>query len=135
MKLVILESPFRGANLAEREDNLAYARRAALWCARDHEAILASHLLFPQFLDEDLPSDRELGIRLGLAWMPKADYSVFFTDRGWSRGMVLALSNSLTFGQEWRLRSLDKYVEPPPIENLRIHEITSHIDMELGIRR
>jgi hypothetical protein len=34
---------------------------------------LAPHLIFPQFLDEEHPADRELGIELGLTYILKAD--------------------------------------------------------------
>lgn len=134
MKLVILESPFRGANLAEREENVEYTKRCARRCALDNEAILASHLLFPQFLDEDRIEEQTLGIKLGLAWRRVADLSVFFTDRGWSYGMKEALGELLEKGGEFRLRSLDQKVDLPPL--LGADDFFFHfIDMERGVRK
>jgi hypothetical protein len=42
-------------------------------------------------LNDDVPADRELGIRLGIAWAKDADLVVFYMDRGWSPGMEAAL--------------------------------------------
>lgn len=88
MKLVIIESPFAG----EVEANIAYAKRAVHDCLLRGEAPIASHLLFtqPGILDDDKPEERKLGIEAGLAWYLAADKIVFYTDRGWSRGMLAA---------------------------------------------
>ena len=113
VKLVILESPYAG----ETEANLAYARRAALDCALRGEASQASHLYYTQFLDDSIPSQRELGIRLGLAWARVADYNVFYTDRGWSTGMLRALDASWFRRKQVFLRALDKDPIMPMIHN------------------
>lgn len=52
-----------------------------------HTVPLASHMYCPQFLNEDVPEERELGIAVGLVWAAKADLRVFYADRGWSSGM------------------------------------------------
>src|SRR4051794_39212453 len=102
-KLVILESPYAG----EVEENLKYARYCALDCARRNEATIASHLYYTQFLDDKDPQERSLGIRLGLAWRHKADYSVFYVDRGWSNGMMFALASCLKERRLFYVRALD----------------------------
>lgn len=138
MKLVILESPFRGKNLADRNQNIAYAKRCAKRCALDKESILASHLLFPQFLDEDDPKERELGIWLGLAWVSRADFSAFFTDRGWSKGMLAALKYCLAARLQFRFRSLDKPVEFPVVLSsdwyMTPEQMNQYVDMRQGTR-
>lgn len=111
--LVILESPYAG----DVEGNLTYARRAALDCALRGESAQASHLLFTQFLDDKVPGQRELGIRLGLAWTRVADYSAFYTDRGWSTGMLRALDASWFRRKRIVVRSLDKDIIMPMIHN------------------
>jgi hypothetical protein len=112
ISLVILESPYAG-DVAE---NLAYARRAALDCCLRGESPQASHLLFTQFLDDGIPGQRELGISLGLAWNRVADYSVFYTDRGWSTGMLRALDASWFRRKQIYVRALDKPVIMPMIK-------------------
>lgn len=85
MRRVILESPFAGDVLT----NVAYARRAIRDSLMRGEAPIASHLLYtqPGVLDDDLPSERSLGIVAGLSWREVAEASVVYTDLGISFGM------------------------------------------------
>lgn len=105
MKLVILESPYAG----DIEANVAYARE----CVRDSlargEAPIASHLLYtqPGILRDEEPSERAWGIAAGLAWRKVAECSVFYTDRGWSSGMLAALHQALNVGADFELRALN----------------------------
>lgn len=90
VKLVVIESPFRGASEADRAVNVRYARAAMADCLNRGEAPLASHLLYPLVLCEDIPRERALGIAAGLAWARRAGLAVFYIDRGWSDGMKAA---------------------------------------------
>ncbi|HEY0329631.1 MAG TPA: hypothetical protein VGC77_11085 [Rhodopseudomonas sp.] len=78
-----------------------------------NESPQASHLLFTQFLNDKKPDERALGIALGLAWRKVADYSVFYTDRGWSSGMLAALDSALEEGRPYILRALDGPINLP----------------------
>lgn len=89
--LVLIESPYRGRTMWDRVRNTTYARRALLDSIARGEAPMASHLLYPQVLDEDDPAGRALGIELGLAWRVRATRGVFYVDLGWSPGMHAAL--------------------------------------------
>jgi len=86
MKRVIIESPYAG----DIERNTEYARR----CIKDSldrgEAPLASHLLYPQVLDENDPAQRKQGIDAGLVWSRQADLAAFYCDYGRSPGMDFA---------------------------------------------
>lgn len=86
MKRVIIESPFAG----DRERNIAYARAALLDSLKRDEAPFASHLLYPQALDEDDPYHRMWGIKAGYAWWDMVEVVAFYTDLGWSKGMTVA---------------------------------------------
>jgi hypothetical protein len=83
MRLVILESPFAG----DVERNTLYARRALKDSLMRGEAPIASHLLYPQVLDDLIPSERQLGIDAGLAWRKVAEATVVYQDYGISPGM------------------------------------------------
>lgn len=85
-RLVIVESPYAG----DVEGNVAYARACLADCLRRGEAPLASHLLYPQVLDDLLPAERAKGIAAGLAWAQRADAGIFYIDRGISKGMEAA---------------------------------------------
>ena len=105
MKLVILESPYSG-NI---EANVDYARRCVRDCLYRGESPIASHLLFTQenILNDAISAERKLGIKAGLAWIPQADYSVYYTDRGWSPGMLATLHEySIQRGYPFRIRAL-----------------------------
>jgi ClpX C4-type zinc finger len=86
MKKIVIESPLAG--------DFARNKRYALWCARHcyllGEAAYASHLLYPQFLDDQVPEEREFGIEAGFAWADESLQRVFYTDLGWSPGMKRA---------------------------------------------
>lgn len=93
---MILESPYAG----DIEANVSYARA----CVRDSlmrgEAPIASHLLYTQtgVLDDNIPSERRLGIEAGLAWRRMAEASVVYTDRGISQGMRYGIEAALKAG-------------------------------------
>lgn len=110
MKLVIMESPYAGAV----EDNISYGRLCLRDCLRRGEAPIASHLLYTQqnVLDDNRPEERRLGIEAGLAWASRADYSVFYTDRGWSGGMREAWTRAISSGQPCHIRALFGPVVP-----------------------
>ena len=91
MKLVIIESPYAGTP-EEIEANVVYARSCMLDCLMRGEAPYASHLLYtqPGILDDEIPSERRLGIAAGLAWGAHAEQVVFYMDMGCSPGMQAA---------------------------------------------
>jgi hypothetical protein len=85
MKRVIIESPYAG----DVWRNTAYARACVRDSLRRGEAPIASHLLYtqPGILDDDVETERELGIAAGLAWRKVAELFAFYIDYGWSSGM------------------------------------------------
>lgn len=102
MKLVVIESPFAGQVV----ENVAYAKAAMLDCLARGEAPYASHLLFPQVLDDLVPAERRNGIDAGLAWASRAHLSAFYVDRGVSRGMEGALEWCLRHARPFSFRTL-----------------------------
>ncbi len=65
-------------------------------CFRRGEYPLASHLLYtqPGVLDDDIPSERKLGIEAGIAWGSHANATVVYTDMGISPGMRLGINSA-----------------------------------------
>ena len=108
MKLVIIESPYRGKNgtTPEVELSLEYVRAAMLDCLKRGEAPYASHALYtqPGVLNDKHSNDRKLGIDAGLAWGLKADLTVVYSDLGVSMGMAYGIEAAKTAGRpvEWR---------------------------------
>lgn len=85
--LVIIESPFAGSEHWTREQNVEYAQRAMLDSLQRREAPFASHLIYPQVLDDNKHQDRKIGIDAGLAWGRFADRTAVYCDHGISDGM------------------------------------------------
>lgn len=96
MRLVIIESPYRASDESAFERNLLYLDL----CIRDSiirgESPYASHKIIPGALRDDLPEERDLGIRCGYAWWRAATMIAFYTDLGWSEGMRRALVRAKT---------------------------------------
>lgn len=115
MKRVILESPF-GANnvLKEQVKNVEYGYECCMDMLRHGEAPFGSHLFYPKFLNESLPHHRELGIAAGFAWGEVADLRAFYTDRGWSKGMLEALKRCVMKNYTVEFRSLTNQAGLPP---------------------
>lgn len=65
--IVYICSPYSG----EVEKNVANARRYSRFAVDKGYIPLAPHLLFPQFLDDNNPKERELGLFFGNALMSK----------------------------------------------------------------
>ena len=99
MKRVIIESPFAGRGETDEErlkdnlENINYARSCVRYCILQGEAPIASHLLYTQdgILKDGVHQERMLGIQAGLTWFRVSEGIYFFTDRGWSKGMIGAL--------------------------------------------
>lgn len=107
-KLVYIESPFAG----DRKRNAAYLKACMLDSLKRGEAPFASHALYTQFLDDDVPEERALGIEAGLAWGAKAELTVVYIDLGISGGMKLGIDRALAEGRPVEQRELHWKYEP-----------------------
>ncbi len=61
-KIVYIASPYAG----DVEGNVAFAKAACRLAMEQGNTPVAAHLLYPQMLDDTVPEQRELGIRMGL---------------------------------------------------------------------
>lgn len=89
MKLIYVCSPYRG----NVEHNTARARRYCRFVYTEGAVPLAPHLLNTQFLDENLPEEREAGLKLGLQLLEHCDELWLFGDR-LSEGMEAELTEA-----------------------------------------
>lgn len=108
MRLVLLESPYRGKDEKETEENVRYARACMRDCLLRDEAPFASHLLYTQegILDDKIPSERELGIDAGLLWGEHAEATVVYVDRGISEGMKQGIRSAMRCKRPVERRSI-----------------------------
>ena len=61
-KLVYIASPYSG----DVERNVAFAKAACRYAMNQGVTPIASHLLYPQMLDDGVPEERKLGTDMGL---------------------------------------------------------------------
>ncbi len=110
MKLVVLESPYTGKNLAEIDANIDYARACIRDSLKRDEAPIASHLLYTQegILDDAVPEERKNGMEAGHVWYRVADLCVVYQDKGISEGMIKGIAAAERNGVEIQYRSLPK---------------------------
>ncbi len=104
MITVILESPYAG----DIDENLRYLRACMRDCLLRGEAPFASHGLYtqPGVLRDEVPEEREHGIMAGFAWRAAAEKTVFYVDRGWSRGMVFGKEHVERHSLPFEIRNL-----------------------------
>ena len=122
MKLVIIESPYAGKSrwkivrALRTAENVEFARACLRDSLRRGEAPIASHLLYTQrgVLRDSIPAERAQGIAAGLAWARVADFQAFYTDFGWSSGMLAALRATLEAKSEFVIRGLGGDPALPP---------------------
>ena len=105
-EIVIIESPFKGSTPAEEAENTAYAKEAMRDSLYRGEAPFASHLLYPQMLDDADEDERRMGIEAGLRIGQLADRTVVYTDRGISPGMKYGIKRAEDEGRPVEYRSL-----------------------------
>ena len=90
-RLCIVESPYAG----DVEANLSYARKACRDSYDRGEQPFASHLLYPQFLDDQQPDERRDGIAFGYHFWQPSGIVAWYCDNGWSGGMIAALERAV----------------------------------------
>lgn len=69
MKLVYICSPYAG----DIESNVRFAKAACRYTMEQGCAPVAVHLMYPQILDDNIPAQRETGIRMGLRVLASCD--------------------------------------------------------------
>lgn len=117
-KFVIIESPLAG----DVEANKAYAQKALRDSLMRGEAPFASHLLYTEALDDNIPEEREMGIEAGLVIGKHAVLTAVYIDRGISSGMKYGMARADKEGREVVFRQ----IEAPQEETL--FDIASEVD-------
>lgn len=110
MRLVIVESPYKGKTDKETERNIKYARRCLHDCLMRGEAPFASHLLYtqPGVLNDKIPEERKHGIEAGFAWRKAAETTAVYTDYGISEGMGYGIADAIAKGRLVEYREIGK---------------------------
>lgn len=107
-KCVLIESPYKSSNPNAFAGNVAYAKECISDALKRGEYPFASHLLYTQVLNDNVPEERELGIKAGLEWGKHASKTIVYIDRGLSDGMKHGIKNAIEQNREIIVRSLYK---------------------------
>ena len=94
--IVYICSPFAG----DVEKNVTAARRYCRFAVDKGYIPIAPHLLFPQFMDDNSPKERELGLFFGTALMSKCSEIWVFGSQ-YSAGMTAEIKRA-----RWKKYSL-----------------------------
>jgi len=93
MPKVYIISPFAG----DVENNIIKARRYCLFAVKQGCIPYASHLFFPQFLHDNVPAERELGLFMGLVYLAGCREAWVFGDYV-SSGMKAEIDHAVKRG-------------------------------------
>lgn len=88
-KIVFICSPFAG----DIEGNIIRARRYGRFAVTEKAVPIIPHLMYPQFLEEDDPEERKLGIDMGLILLSKCHEIWVFGNRI-SSGMSVEIARA-----------------------------------------
>lgn len=87
MRKVYISSPFHSDDPEIKKRNIEYAKECMKDSIERGEIPFASHLLYPQVLNDDISEEREKGIEISLNFMTVCDKVIFYVDWGMSEGM------------------------------------------------
>jgi len=88
-KIVFICSPFAG----DIDGNTRRARRFGRFAVTEKAVPIIPHLMYPQFLEEDDPEERQLGIDMGLVLLSKCHELWVFGNRI-SSGMSVEIARA-----------------------------------------
>lgn len=100
--MVYICSPYAG-NI---EENVFHARRYSRFAVKKGYLPITPHLLYPQFLDDELQSERDLGMFFGIVLMSKCSEVWVFGDRI-STGMQIEIDRARCKGYKVRFFGSD----------------------------
>lgn len=93
-KKIYVCSPLRG----DIENNIEMAKLYCTYIVREFGYIpLAPHIYFTQFLDDNIDSEREFGIRAGLSLLPTCD-ELWYFGRNITKGMTEEIDLAMKLG-------------------------------------
>jgi hypothetical protein len=91
-------SRFAGRNESEVSRHIALARQYSRFVLTKQGVPVTPHLMYPQFLRDHIPLERELGFRSALKLMEKCDELWAFVPDGISAGMRRELEQAKAKG-------------------------------------
>lgn len=110
IRKVVVESPYKATQGYSVEQHLLYLQHCLQDCISRGESPYASHKFLTEFLDDDVPRERALGIEGGWVWGRDADAVVVYSDFGVSPGMAASIDYYKSLGKVIERRTLDRRI-------------------------
>lgn len=105
-RTVYIATPWRTAPGHDRQSRLDYVRRAVKDSLDRGESPVAPHLMLHGVLDDDRPSERQIGIDAGLAVLGAVERLVVYEDHGITEGMEAEIEAAREMGMPIEYRRL-----------------------------
>jgi len=112
-KIVYIASPYAG----DVEGNVEFAKAACRLAMEQGSTPVAAHLLYPQMLDDTVPKQRELGIRMGLKLLGACS-ELWLCGSRISGGMQEELKEAWRHGIPVRRiprEAVEEFLQPEPV--------------------
>lgn len=107
MKIAYICSPYSAATQVDRKRNLDYAKRLTKYALECGYAPIAPHLYIAQLLNDNEPSEREIGMKAGIEMLRLCDVIIVGKKYGFSQGMNEEIRAASTIGV-----AVEEIVEP-----------------------
>lgn len=114
MALVVICSPLRAPTPGGVEEHKVYARAAMRNSLLRGESPVATHLLYTQVLEDDIPAERAAGMIAAEGIIVRADLLAVYIDAGISDGMRSEITKACAAGVRVVFRTLKKPSEDLP---------------------
>lgn len=110
MKLVYICSPYAG----DVENNVRFAKTVCHYVMKQGCAPVAVHLLYPQILNDAVPSERKAGIRMGLRVLASCE-ELWVCGGTVSHGMSCEIAKAVRLGIPVRYLSAEQIQSEAPV--------------------
>ena len=110
MKLVYICSPYAG----DVENNVRFAKTVCRYAMKQGCAPVAVHLLYPQILNDAVPSERKAGIRMGLRVLVSCE-ELWVCGGTVSHGMSCEIAKAARLGIPVRYLSAEQIQSEAPV--------------------
>lgn len=99
-KLIYVCSPYRAENIEDFRSNMRLARIACRAVAQAGNIPIATHVYFPEFLEDDNIWERNKALDMGKALLAKCD-AIWVVTKNISKGMAGEIEEAKKLGLEF----------------------------------
>lgn len=109
-KIIYVCSPFRGNEKSSEAENIESAKKYSKYVMSKGDVPITPHLLYPQILNDNIESERKLGIACGLEIMKLCD-EVHVFGNIISAGMICEIKYAKKIGKIIRKIDLNQEIQ------------------------